>query len=223
MNRYPNATTCPDCSESIDTDCPDCGGYGTIANPIVDMRHLRDCIAGYGVPADLYMSGGNVATIGVGGIVTATDDPYTFGGDFAYLVGPGYYPDGTAHRDEISAGADEYFHVATPILSQGDGPPRFPYDPYSIIMADDETVEAFAGRIAAQYAALTRDHHRDPITAIAGDNGTVCVIIPAADVDRIVTALDVIRQDDDTADDAERAAVVRAADDAHRAITRATT
>jgi hypothetical protein len=143
------------------------------------------------------------------------------GAGFAYLVGPGYYPDGTAHRDELSAGADDYYHVATPNLPNGT--PQFPRDPYTICMGDDETVEDFAGRIAAQYAALTRDHHRDPITAIAGDNGTVCIIIPAADVDRIVTALDIIRQDDDTADDAERAAVVRAADDAHRAIARATT
>jgi hypothetical protein len=90
VNRYPHfTTTCPDCSESLDTDCPDCGGYGTIPNPIVDMRHLRDCIAGYGVPADLYMSGGNVATIGVGAYIAYPDGS---GAGFAYLVGPGYYP-----------------------------------------------------------------------------------------------------------------------------------
>ena len=221
MNRYPNSTICPDCAESLDTDCPDCGGYGTVTNPTIDMRYLRDCIAAYNVPADLYMSGGNCATIGIGGFVPATDDPYTFGGDFAYLVGVGYYPDGTAHRDELGAGSDEYFHVATP--NAPDGSPQFPRDPYAIVIRDDETVEMFAGRIAAQYAALTRDHHRDPITAYAGSTGAVCLLIPAADVDRIASALDVIRQDDDTADDTERAAIVRAADDAHRAITRATT
>ena len=157
MNRYPNLISCEDCCEPLSTDCPDCGAYGSYPNPTIDMQHLRDCIAGFNVPADLYMSGGGCATIGIGGIVPESDDPYTFGGDYAYLVGVGYYDDRTAHRVELGAGSDEYFHVPTP--NAPNGTPQFPHDPYAICIGDDETVEDFAGRIAGEYAALTRAHH----------------------------------------------------------------
>lgn len=169
MRRIPDTILCEECYSSDGNYvtafgtrymCSYCMGRGYVPNPIIDIRHLRDCIAAHGIAADLYMSGGNCATIGIGGIVPATDDPHTFGGDYAYLVGVGSYHNGIAHRDELGAGSDEYFHIATP--NAPDGTPQFPHDPYALCINENETAQHFARRIVAAYAQLRTAH---PVTA----------------------------------------------------------
>ncbi len=169
MNRFKNWERCDACYSSDGTYvtvfgtrymCSACTGTGRVPTQLIDMRHLRDCIAARGINADLYMSGGNCATIGIGDDIPETGDPHTYGGDYAYFVGVGTYHNGVALRDELSAGSDEYFHVPTP--NAEDGTPQFPHDPYAICIGDNEHVEAFAARIADQYAQLVAAHQLTP-------------------------------------------------------------
>ena len=140
--RIPDRITCPDCeghgdaydprvatAEYDPAACYTCGGIGTLPNPQVDMHLIVAAIREHSIPATLYMSGGNVATIGIGPITN--DDDYT------YLAGPGYYPDATAHRDELTAGPNDDELNANPI--------------YSVAIGDEETPTEYGHRIANAY------------------------------------------------------------------------
>lgn len=203
MNRHPHHITCEICEgtgryqldyPAINEVCEDCDGTGRTINPHVDMRHLRDLLAAEGIDAELYMSGGNCATIGVGEQRPNSDYPddpdYT---DNAFNVGVGSYHDGVAHREELSAGiSDSAWHDLTAPNT------------YNVECGDD-SAEAFAARIITAYNAyaaagfpatpplptptyhatypvgqrvtFTRDIHRYPCAIItAGETGTVSEI-----------------------------------------------
>ncbi len=152
--HHPDRIPCPDCSESVDTNCNWCGGHGTIENPIICLRTLRDLIARNGIHAVLYMSGGNCATIGLG--ETRDDGNGTY---FAYLIGPGTYSSRTAYRDEVSAGPDyDTLNWTEPT-----------YHGYCVGMRDDDTLADFASRIIDAYRRFTADHPVPSCPTCRGD------------------------------------------------------
>lgn len=144
MPTTPETITCPDCAESLSTECPDCGGYGVITNPEVSMTALRDAIADHGIPATLYMSGGNIATIGVGPTLNHGD-----GDHWTYLVGPGCYSSDTAHREELSSGPDEW---DTSCWNAGSG--------HYTAIGDHESVTDYAARVVNAYKRHARTNPR---------------------------------------------------------------
>lgn len=124
---------------------------------------------------------------------------------------------GTAERHWHGAFCDTaaHFHTAHAITSIAELAPHL-RNGYAFSVEGDDDGTGHPWRLG-EY----RITYRDTCTAVIGTTGAVCLIIPADDVSRILTAMDIIRDDDDTADDTERAAIVAAAHDAHVAIASA--